>query len=133
MKFSEITQTKWQEYKPYLDTCLLPLTGLTGKEQPWEVTRTLEELRDLMDQIEIPYKGRIVTCPAVQYRWEGDGFQAFINQLCANLITAGFVHVVLATGNVSIRGMNFEQADLLVGPDDKPRISEMIETMWEQK
>ncbi|MEB3101283.1 DUF2487 family protein [Ferviditalea candida] len=133
MKFSEITQTKWQEWKPYMDTCLLPLTGLTGGEQPWEVTRTLEELRDVMDRIEIPYKGRIVTYPTVQYQLEGQAFEAFVNQLCANMISAGFAHVVLVTGNALIREMNFEQADLLIGPEDEPRISEMIQTMWEQK
>ena len=51
----------------YLDTCLLPVTGLTGKESPVEAGDRLEQLRDLLDLLEIPYHGRTVTYPAWHY------------------------------------------------------------------
>ncbi|MGO4375464.1 DUF2487 family protein, partial [Paenibacillus sp. MCAF20] len=67
MKFSEIEKEQWEELRPYLDTCLLPVTGMDGSEQPYEATEWLERLRDIMDLIEIPFKGRVVTYPACHY------------------------------------------------------------------
>lgn len=64
MKFSDIEEQTWDELRPYLDTAVLPVTGLNGGETPWEATRELEYLRDALDLIEIPFKGRIVTYPA---------------------------------------------------------------------
>lgn len=59
MKFSDIREEDWARWEPWLDTCLLPLTGLNGTELPWEVTQSLEKLRDIMDLVEIPFKGRM--------------------------------------------------------------------------
>ena len=67
MKFSDIDKEQWPELKPYLDTVLLPVTGLSGDEQPWEATRGLEKLRDLIDAVEIPFHGRVVIYPAYHY------------------------------------------------------------------
>ena len=67
MKFSDIEEQNWEQLAPYLDTCLLPLTGLDGTEKPWQATNALEKLRDFLDLIEIPFRGRIVTYPAAHY------------------------------------------------------------------
>ncbi|WJH37540.1 YpiF family protein [Paenibacillus sp. CC-CFT747] len=67
VKFSEIREEQWKDLQPYLDTCLLPITGLTGTESPWMTTEALEMLRDIMDLVENPYKGRLVTYPALHY------------------------------------------------------------------
>ncbi|MCZ8512962.1 DUF2487 family protein [Paenibacillus filicis] len=94
MKFSEIEQGGWEELKPYLDTCVLPLTGLQGGEQPWEATMALEMLRDALDVVEIPFKGRTVTYPALHYTRD----IADLSGLCGRLKReAGFRYVVCVT------------------------------------
>lgn len=96
MKFSDVGKEEWGELQPYLDTCLLPVTGLTGLEQPWEATQTLEKLRDALELIEIPYKGRVVTYPALHYV-EGLDIAAQLNLLCTRLKEAGFAFVIVLT------------------------------------
>lgn len=99
MKFSEITMERWNELRPYLDTCLLPITGLTGIEAPWQATEALERLRDVMDELEKRYVGRMVTYPAFHYS-PGlmDGGQ--LSKVCRNLKeSAGFKHVVLISAD----------------------------------
>jgi 23S rRNA (pseudouridine1915-N3)-methyltransferase len=96
MKFSDVNKDEWTELQPYLDTCLLPVTGLTGVEQPWQATEALEKLRDALELIEIPYKGRVVTYPALHYV-EGVEIGEQINTLCSRLREAGFAYVVVLT------------------------------------
>jgi 23S rRNA (pseudouridine1915-N3)-methyltransferase len=96
MKFSEVMKEEWEALQPYLDTCLLPVTGLTGREQPWQATEALEKLRDALDLIEIPYKGRVVTYPAVHYV-EGMDLSVQINTLGSRLKEAGFAYVIVLT------------------------------------
>lgn len=97
MKFSDIAEGRWGELKPYLDTALLPLTGLSGGEAPWEATRALEQLRDALDLIEIPFKGRIVTYPAVHYTAEPDETKRQLDAVCRRLKETGFRYIVLIT------------------------------------
>ncbi|MBP1994750.1 DUF2487 family protein [Paenibacillus eucommiae] len=96
MKFSDINETEWTDLQPYLDTCLLPVTGLTGMEQPWQATEALEQLRDALELIEIPYKGRVVTYPALHYL-EGVDMAEQVNKLSSRLKSAGFTYVVVLT------------------------------------
>jgi 23S rRNA (pseudouridine1915-N3)-methyltransferase len=114
MKFSEIEETSWEELQPYLDTCLLPLTGLTGEETPWQVTQRLEKLRDLMDHVEIPFKGRVVTYPAVQYTMEEDPFRLSVNALCHKLKLSQFKYVIVITADDSLANIEYQTADLLI-------------------
>jgi 23S rRNA (pseudouridine1915-N3)-methyltransferase len=116
MKFSEIQQIDWEELKPYLDTCLLPLTGISGEEPPWKVTESLEKLRDLMDFIEIPYKGRVVTYPALQYKLDEDQMIAAVDTLCHKLKAAQFKYVIIITADDSIAKLEFQANDLLISP-----------------
>jgi hypothetical protein len=116
MKFSEIQQNDWEELKPYLDTCLLPLTGIPGEEPPWKVTESLEKLRDLMDFVEIPYKGRIVTYPALQYKIEEDQMVVVVDSLCHKLKASQFKYVIIITADDSIAKLEFKANDLLISP-----------------
>ena len=139
MKFSEIEQQQWTELQPYLDTCLLPITGLSGQEQPWEATQALESLRDALDLIEIPYKGRVVTYPAIHYV-DGPGAEAEAQRVCANLKAAGFAYVIVMTIQPAVARWELESADLLlcVAPGDgenqpgeaKAQIQGQVQQMW---
>ncbi|GGG58389.1 DUF2487 family protein [Paenibacillus radicis (ex Gao et al. 2016)] len=115
MKFSDIAADQWEELKPYLDTCLLPVTGMTGSEQPYEATQALEKLRDIMDLIEIPFKGRVVTYPALHYIEETDK-SATVEKLCARMKDIGFKFVILVSA-AEQTNLKCPSADLLFTPD----------------
>lgn len=97
MKFSDIDKEQWPELKPYLDTVLLPVTGLSGDEQPWEATRGLEKLRDLIDAVEIPFHGRVVIYPAYHYISKTT-IEADLQHICSRLRAGGFKYVIVAIG-----------------------------------
>lgn len=135
MKFSDINQEQWSELQPYLDTCLLPLTGLTGREEPSAVTQGLERLRDVMDVIERPFAGRVVTYPAIQYIYEHTDFPAIVNQTIMNLKKGGFSFVIIMTASPEIEALEFKQADLFITSEialskEKP-VSMFVQNMWE--
>ncbi|MEX2460802.1 MAG: DUF2487 family protein [Paenibacillaceae bacterium] len=138
MKFSEIQQNEWDELKPYLDTCLLPLTGLTGEESPSEVTEQLEKLRDLIDFVEIPFKGRVVTYPSVQYQEKDEQMIATIDTLCLMLKRSTFKFVILITVNDSLAKLDFHDCDLLISPqiltddasENRAKIISEIQNLW---
>lgn len=140
MKFSDITEQSWEELKPYLDTCLIPVTGLSGKEQPFEVTASLTRLRDIMDWIEIPFKGRVVTYPSVQYSVENIAKQ--LCDICHNVRIAGFTYIIVVSSDLEFDDNDLSGVDLLVTPnrfegsDRRSASSEVmrkIQEMWENK
>src|SRR5690554_2832184 len=95
MKFSDIKKEQWSELKPYLDTILLPVTCLSGSEEPWEATIALEELRDLIDAVEVPFRGRVVVYPAYHYTTVSI-LEESLRELCNRMRTIGFVYVIIA-------------------------------------
>ncbi|WP_341278142.1 DUF2487 family protein [Paenibacillus sp. FSL H8-0537] len=137
MKFSDVQEEQWEELRPYLDTCMLPVTGMSGEEQPYEATAALERLRDVMDLIEIPFKGRVVTYPALHYVGARAAVD-MINDVCASLRGAGFRYIIVATasGKLDLAGV---QADLLLGPDQAGElphaadVKERVSLMWNPK
>ncbi|MEI7024529.1 DUF2487 family protein [Paenibacillus sp. y28] len=132
MKFSDFGMQQWEELRPYMDTCLLPVTGMSGLESPWEATAKLEKLRDVMLELENPYKGRIVTYPAVQYRsGTEEETTAHVNQICNHLKSGAFRFVIVVTADPDMAAMRFEAADLQVGPEPGgPRLEEQIKQLW---
>lgn len=134
MKFSEIKKDQWPDIKPYLDTCLLPLTGLTGGEEPWEVTHSLERLADLMEEIEIPFKGRVVTYPSLHYNGQPGALAANVNHLCMRLKESGFAYIVLISADPALSIMTFEAADLFITEDSSKagpgNIGAMLQGVW---
>ncbi|GFN30668.1 DUF2487 family protein [Paenibacillus xylaniclasticus] len=132
MKFSEIESNQWDELKPYLDTCLLPVTGLTGLEQPDEATQALEQLRDVMDAIEIPFKGRVVTYPACHYI--GESGDELVESVCQSLKQAGFRFVIIVSAKLG--RLKPASADLIIVPDpdggiaNRDEIGRAVRAMW---
>ncbi|WP_248925452.1 DUF2487 family protein [Paenibacillus hamazuiensis] len=114
MKFSDISKEQWDELRTYLDTCLLPVTGLAGSEAPHEAAEKLERLRDLLDLVEIPFKGRVVTYPA--YHFIDDPLEAErLNRLCQRLKDeAGFRYLLVMSESVPLHTVNLPSADLIV-------------------
>jgi 23S rRNA (pseudouridine1915-N3)-methyltransferase len=141
MKFNEIQQTEWDELKPYLDTCLLPMTGLSGAESPWKVTKALEELRDLMDLVEIPFKGRVVTYPAIQYRLDDDQMIAAMDMLCEKLRADSFKYVILITADHSLAKLEFKAHDLILSPliltekvsESRDKVISEVQKLWNKQ
>jgi 23S rRNA (pseudouridine1915-N3)-methyltransferase len=130
MKFSEIRKDQWADLSPYLDTCLLPLTGLTGDEPPWKTAELLGKLQDVMDRLEIPYKGRIVTYPALHFFSPPGHYTDYVNHICRKLKEGGFAHVFLATADPGIAVMPFEAADLLVTAETGDELSSKVRDVW---
>ena len=138
MKFSEISRASWPELQPYLDTCIIPFTGLSGLESPVEVTDSLEKLRDFLDIVETRYQGRIVTYPAFHYGKQE--YYMFLNEICHNVKKSGFKYVIIMT-TVSF-GVSCEHSDLILSQQhmeklhkgDKNMLSsiiqEEIESLW---
>lgn len=115
MKFSEFGAETWDEMKNYYDTCLLPVTGLTGREAPYEAADRLELLRDVMDCIEVPFQGRIVTYPAIQYG--GVEMVGQINSIIRGIRQGGFTHVIVASILEELNEELLPEADLIVTPE----------------
>lgn len=131
MKFSEIREEDWPSLKPYLDTCLLPVAGLAGTEEPWQAARRLERLRDLLDLVEIPYRGRVVTYPAVQYL-PSVPLAEELGGLCRRLKSAGFRFCIVAlpdadlVGDGGIPGCDF----LLTEGADPASVGQAVTALW---
>lgn len=136
MKFSELTAEDWAELAPYLDTALLPVTGLHGGETPYEATARVGAAGDWLAPLEAAFRGRTVTYPACHYI--GPGEEAALNALCGALRQTGFRHVVVVSG---ISGWNAEllsEADLLAAPgapDEAPDAAALrrrIADLWKE-
>jgi 23S rRNA (pseudouridine1915-N3)-methyltransferase len=142
MKFSDIQSSEWDNIKTYLDTAVLPITGISGLEAPWEATIALEQLRDVLDLLEIPYKGRIVTYPAVHYTF-GDELELQVNRICRNLKEAGFTYVIAITSQETLSTWDLADADLFlhinwdevhINPEMvKQNISQGVQRIWRRE
>ncbi len=137
MKFSEFDGARWGELQPYLDTCVLPVTGLGGGESPAEATERLEQLRDLLELIELPFTGRIVTYPALHYA-AGSSAAATVEQTVANMRQAGFRYAVVVTLTGELRQPD-SQADLWIMPEpggtmpEAASVSASVQAMWKRQ
>lgn len=138
MKFSEVEPETWEELSPYLDTCLIPVTGLTGEEKPYEVTGALERLRDIMDWVELPFQGRVVTYPSFQYGREEIAGQ--VNTVCQQVKRSGFAFAIVISESVEFTREMLPEADLIITPgryasnDNRAAALEIkseIQQMWQ--
>jgi hypothetical protein len=134
MKFNDLGKEQWDELKPYLDTFVLPVTGIGGSEEPWEMTRELEKLRDVLEWIEIPYRGRIVTLPAYHYAESAEA----VDEACRKLKAGGsFKYGIAVTANERLDLSALTEADLafVLSPDDPEaprRVAAAVEQLWRQ-
>ncbi|MEC0089741.1 DUF2487 family protein [Paenibacillus macquariensis] len=143
MKFSEISQASWSELQPYLDTCVIPFTGLTGLESPVEATASLERLRDFMDLVETRYKGRIVTYPAFHY--QNQEIPKSLNELCHRVKESGFKYAIIMTADTILEESKVLNCDLILSQqqlaplfeNDQTVLSSIIqdkvESLWKTK
>ena len=116
LKFNEMNQDSWAELQLYLDTCLVPFTAMNGKQSPVQATEALERLRDFMDMVEIPFKGRIMTYPA--YHYTSTEMSMTLNTLSSELKASGFKYVVIMSADGSFLNMEIPHADLLLSQRD---------------
>lgn len=115
MKFSELTEADWPDLQPYMDTCLLPVTGLTGREAPWKMADMAAETGAWLLPLEKAFKGRTVTLPALHYFEGPEADPGLLRRLCERCREAGFRHVVLVCGKPGFLGPD-TGADLVVQP-----------------
>lgn len=118
VKFSELTEEQWEEWGPYLDTCILPVTGLNGTESPIEAGYRLEKLRDWLDGIEMPFRGRTVTYPAYHFVSQqlDDDELRLLNGLCTRLRRQGFAYIVVVSAQLPLTSDKLPAADLVITP-----------------
>ncbi|NGM81466.1 DUF2487 family protein [Paenibacillus sp. 7124] len=138
MKFSDFDKGSWEENGKFYDTCLIPFSGLTGKESPPQTAEWLERLRDSIDLVERPFKGRIVVYPAVQY--DGIGKIDIINEICHNIKSNNFRFAIVLDGVGSLTRDIIFESDLIIAVkdffgDNKDKgmalFMQKIQQMWE--
>lgn len=135
-----MNHNSWAELQLYLDTCLVPFTAMSGQQSPVEATEALERLRDFLDTVEIPFKGRIMTYPA--YHYISTEMSMTLNTLSSELKASGFKYVVIMSADGSFSGMEIPNADLLLSQQDLlqqmerksiPRhVGECIRDLWKK-
>ena len=137
MKFSDFDAVTWEENRQFYDTCLIPVTGLTGKESPAEAVAALERLRDFMDMVEKPFRGRLVTYPVLQYCSKHN--LEPINEICRNVKSGNFQYVIVLSADLDISESEMNESDLILampgfkGADLKEvqaLIAEKIQMLW---
>ncbi|GFZ89859.1 hypothetical protein GCM10008018_40150 [Paenibacillus marchantiophytorum] len=141
MKFDEVPAKDWIDLKPYLDTCLLPVSGLSGFEDPMQVTERLQHLRDALEAIEIPYKGRVVTYPAVHYV-TGVQIKDQLDAVSLHLKRMGFRYVIVLTVHKEATQWKADETDLFIAVDMdrwateseqiKSSISKQVQHLWQR-
>jgi 23S rRNA (pseudouridine1915-N3)-methyltransferase len=135
MKFSELDEAGWPDLQPYLDTCLLPVTGLTGEEAPWEMADFAAAAGEWLIPLEQAFRGRTVTLPAYHYYDGSDREADKLNQVCTSLRSSGFKYVVLICGRPG-RLSGLEGADLVIRPEseeerpDADQIKRTLAGLW---
>lgn len=135
MKFSEIDAESWPELQPYLDTCLLPLSGLTGLEVPWEATDKVAAAGQWLTPLEQAFRGRTVTMPACHYGEADSARIEQLNLLIANMRSVGFRYVVLVSGQ-PLKPDGLSGASLIVCPGaegeapNEQRIAKSVADLW---
>ena len=136
MKFSEIDEASWAELQPFLDTCLLPVSGLTGEETPSEAADKAASTGSWLVPLEKSFTGRTVTLPAFHYYSRNDELDfERLNQLCRQLKKQGYRYVIAVCGIP--KGLPEDlSADLVIQPDredeqpDEDALRKAVSELW---
>ncbi len=134
MKFSEWNEADWLSLQLYFDTCILPITALSGLEAPWQMKHALERLRDALDTVEVPFKGRTVTMPAVQYRIADE--HLFVQQIAgiaSNCKASGFKYVIAISAANELLNLSIPNVDLLLVNPDKSTSLKLVGELWQKQ
>ncbi|MDG0789652.1 YpiF family protein [Cohnella ginsengisoli] len=136
MRFSEFDEDNWGDLQPYLDTALLPVTGLLGGETPPSAAELVGAAGDWLAPIESAFKGRTVTYPANHYIGPGD--EASLDALCNRIKSGGFKFVVVVSGKPGWDATRVPSADLFAGPTgeesvpDADALRRSVSDMWKR-
>lgn len=135
MRFSELNENDWLNLAPYMDTCLIPVSGLTGDENPAQAKEAVAACGDWLAPVEHAFRGRTVTMPAYHY-YDGSPQEATcLNDLCDRMRSSGFHYVVLIAGKPGLLFAGLK-ADLLLQPlaaEDEPDIDAIraaVAVLW---
>ncbi|TVY04585.1 DUF2487 family protein [Cohnella terricola] len=135
MKFGEIDPGSWPELQPYLDTCLLPMSGLTGEESPWEAADKAARTGEWLSPLEQAFRGRTVTMPAYHYEAGGKEHASRVNRIIDAWKKQGFRYVVVVSGQ-PLELADELNADLFIRPnldDEEPEaqaITKALADLW---
>jgi 23S rRNA (pseudouridine1915-N3)-methyltransferase len=138
MKFNDIGEESWPELKPYLDTCLIPLSGLTGDESPWEITEKVARTGQWLAPLEQAFRGRTVTMPAFHYDFGSSSTIDCLNRLIGQWKKSGFRYVIAISG-LRLDWEDRLDADLIIQPDaeedepDSQLISKSVASLWRRQ
>jgi len=138
MKFSEIGPDDWPALQPYLDTCLLPVSGLAGDEAPWEQADKAAATGAWLAPLERAFHGRTVTMPAFHYCDRDGGDAERLRQLCLRLKRGGFRFVIAVCGHPATLPDDLP-ADLIVQPaeagaePDETGMRNAVAALWSRK
>jgi 23S rRNA (pseudouridine1915-N3)-methyltransferase len=124
MKFSEINADSWPELQNYLDTCLIPVSGLTGAESPWETTDKVARTGQWLAPLEQAFRGRTVTMPAFHYDTGSLEDRERLNQLTRQWRTIGFRYIVAICGQPIELSWKLE-VDLIIGPTNDDEVTDV--------
>jgi 23S rRNA (pseudouridine1915-N3)-methyltransferase len=137
MKFSELTSESWPDLQLYLDTCIIPISGLTGAESPWEATDKVARTGQWLAPLEHTFHGRTVTMPAFHYYNGSSDDTEKLNGLCIQMRKSGFRYVIAICGQPL--GLSEKViADLIVQPasgkdePDNGQIRKSVTELWKQ-
>lgn len=125
----------WPELQPYLDTCLIPLSGLTGEESPWEATEKVARTGRWLAPLEQAFRGRTVTMPAFHYDTGSSLTIEWLNFLIGQWKNIGFRYVIAVSGQRLEEGSRLE-VDLIIQPDveddepDSQLIGKLVASLW---
>lgn len=139
MKFSEFSSDQWYDLLPYLDTCLIPVSGLIGGEPPHEATERIAETGDWLQPLEKAFQGRTVTMPAYHYIDVAESAEVErIDAICSRMKQLGFKYIVVVSGRADWAKAP-AGADLLLKPDetgkepDTDKLRQAITELWKQE
>lgn len=96
MHFDQIDAEKWSSLKPYLDTCVFPVSGIhVSADQVEDIKARLNKLNEMKRWMEQMYTGRIVIYPEIHYAFERN--EEFIFSLEDKMRLQGFRYVVIVS------------------------------------
>jgi 23S rRNA (pseudouridine1915-N3)-methyltransferase len=137
MKFSEINADSWPELQNYLDTCLIPVSGLTGEESPWEITDKVARTGQWLAPLEQAFRGRTVTMPAFHYDTGSIEDRERLNRLVRQWRTNGFRYIIAICGQPKEFPLKLD-VDLIIQPTiddevtDVEKIRKSVADLWRQ-
>jgi 23S rRNA (pseudouridine1915-N3)-methyltransferase len=137
MKFSEINADSWPELQNYLDTCLIPVSGLTGEESPWEITDKVARTGHWLAPLEQAFRGRTVTMPAFHYDTGSIEDRERLNRLARQWRTNGFRYIIAICGQPKELPWKLD-VDLIIQPTfddevtDVEKIRKSVADLWRQ-